>query len=429
MELINSEATYSLKDLLAHVECAVKRAAPAPVWVFAEIASINRSGHVYIDLVQKENLQIVAKTRANLWRSDAARILPEFTAATGMELSAGMNVLMNVSLTFSAQYGFSLTVRGIDATYTLGEMEKQRRATLDRLRREGLMDLNRDLIFPMVPQRIAVISSATAAGYEDFVSHLRFNGRCLRFHVQLFPASMQGNNAEESLVTSIREARRLHDKFDVLVVIRGGGAKTDLHCFDSYLVAKELAQFPLPVITGIGHERDESVADAVAHTRAKTPTAVGDLLIHAMCEFEDAICSLHERIVRSATLRLTAGNQKVDGISQRIGQAALHKIAAFRVAVSTCGTLAASRANLRLEREAGRIATLTETTRLLDPINTLRRGYSLVYFGGKALRNASDVEPGAAVQVQLASGSLNVNVTERHLEPESPNAPAAALAS
>ena len=251
--------------------------------VIAEIQSImqNRTGHCYLELVEKSQTddKIISQVRANIWASQWRIIKPYFETATGRAMEAGLKILVKVRVTFHELYGLSLNVLDILPEYTLGELEMQRKLTIKQLQDDGVFDMNRELQLPMLVQKIAVISSAGAAGYGDFVNQLKNNSFGYKFYTSLFEAVMQGNTAEPSIIEQLNKILQFTDFFDCVVIIRGGGSKTDLACFDSLRLCQNICQFPLPVITGIGHDRDESVADLVANTHLKTPTAVAQFLI------------------------------------------------------------------------------------------------------------------------------------------------------
>ena len=287
----NNRTTYSLYELNNIIKSAIGYALPDTYWVVAEIADIklNQKGHCYLELVEKEDSKIIAQVKANIWAYEYRKLSLKFQAVTNESLRPGMKVLLLVAVTFHEVYGLSLNVKDIDPSYTMGEMALKKREVIERLTKEGLMELNKSLSLPIVPQRIAVISSPTAAGYGDFFDHLDNNPYGYKFIHILFPALMQGAEAEQSIISALRKVRQKRDLFDVLVIIRGGGSVIDLNCFDSYNLASQVAQLPLPVITGIGHEKDDTVVDMTAHTKMKTPTAVAEFLISGLRSFEENV--------------------------------------------------------------------------------------------------------------------------------------------
>lgn len=274
-------------------------------WVTAEISELkeNRNGHCYLELVEKEEQKdkILAKMRGIIWANIYRMLKPHFLDETGREFDAGLKVLVRVSIVFHELYGLSLQISDIDPTYTLGDIARRRQEILQQLEEDGIIDMNKEVELPLVPQRIAVISSQTAAGYQDFCNQLEANSYGYQVHYTLFEAFMQGNTTESSIIQALEQINETLDHFDAVAIIRGGGSRSDLSYFDSYELAANIAQFPLPVLTGIGHEKDESIADRVAHTSLKTPTAVAEFLLERFAAFEAGM------------------NETVTAISRRIG--------------------------------------------------------------------------------------------------------------
>ena len=292
--------TLSLYELNALVRQALERQVSATYWVQAELSDVrvNASGHCYVEFVQKSprGNALVAKARGNIWANVFQMLKPYFEEATGQAFAPGIKVLVCVSVSFHELYGYSLTVHDIDPAYTLGDLAQRRREILRQLEEEGVLTLNKELPMPPLPQRVAVISSPTAAGYGDFRHQLEHNPRGYYFQVELFPAVMQGDAVEETVLDALDRINARLAEFDVVVIIRGGGATSDLSGFDTYMLAAACAQFPLPIITGIGHERDDTVLDSVAHTRVKTPTAAAEHLIARMDEAADRLYTLAARL-------------------------------------------------------------------------------------------------------------------------------------
>jgi len=306
----------SLSQLNRMVQDAVAGAFPDSCWVMAETSDVrlNANGHCYLEFIEKNprDNSTEARARGYIWSSIFASLAPYFEQQTGHRFQSGLKVLVNVSVNFHPLYGYGLSVNDIDPAYTLGDMEQKRREIILKLEKEGMLDMNRELPFPALPQRVAIISSATAAGYEDFVRHLTSNSSGFVFYTRLFPAVMQGEQTEKSIIAALDKIYAHRNLFDLVVIIRGGGETSELSSFDSYLLAVNCAQFPLPVAVGIGHERDETVLDAVACHSAKTPTAVADFIISQMeitaqqlAETQDEICNGAQRILESTSLRLT----------------------------------------------------------------------------------------------------------------------------
>ena len=310
--------TVSLLELNRLVRDALELSMPGDYWVEAELADVRESaGHCYMELVQKDEFGStpVARASAKCWRSTWMLARPHFERVTGERIHAGMKVLLQVHAQFHENYGFSWIVTDIDPTFTLGDMARKRMEIVRTLKEEGVFDLNRELSIPLFAQRIAVISSATAAGYGDFCSQLSNNAYGFDFIVELFQAVMQGEQVEQSVIAALNRINECADLFDCVVIIRGGGATSDLSGFDTLALAENVANFPLPVITGIGHERDESVLDMVANTKVKTPTAAAAFLIENLKRVSDRIMSAGDRIT-------TAVRRRLDYESMRLGRLA-----------------------------------------------------------------------------------------------------------
>ncbi len=318
----NLQAPLSLHQLHQQIREELEVAFPDSYWVVAEVAQVTvdrRKGHCYLTLVDKgaDARQMLAQARATIWSSRYQMLSRYFEEKTGQPLKAGLKVLMQASVRFHELYGLSLDISNIDPNYTIGDLARQRQETLKRLEAEGLLEANKALELPLVPQRLAVISSATAAGYQDFVHQLEQNNFGYFFSLTLIPATVQGNDAPASIQRAMAQAARDTDRYDAIVLIRGGGSQTDLSCFDDYAIAAAIGRSPLPVLTGIGHERDESVADMVAHTRLKTPTAVANFLIDRFRSAEEYSESLFDSIRMFSAQQLKLTDDKLERLSLR----------------------------------------------------------------------------------------------------------------
>lgn len=294
-----------LSQLVSDVKFTLQSTYEQPVWVVAEIneLNINRSGHCYLELIEKDSIldKIIAKSRATIWSFAFRNLKAFFETATGESFRAGLKVLLKVSVEFHEVYGFSLNVLDIDPNFTLGDLARKRAAVIQQLQDDGVLDLNQTQFLPNVPQRIAVISSETAAGYGDFLNQINSNSHGFKIFTQLFPAVMQGQNASQSIINAFNQIFDRLSEFDAVVLIRGGGSKSDLSCFDDYDLAYYITQFPLPVLTGIGHQRDDTVCDMVAHTRLKTPTAVAEFLLQKFADFQQLLDDYYFRLEQSLT--------------------------------------------------------------------------------------------------------------------------------
>ncbi len=305
------EQKLTLSELNEQVKQTLANAFPSTVWVIAEISELkeNRNGHCYLELIEKQGAEIVARSRATIWSYTYRMLKPYFETTTGQYFTQGIKVLVQVSVEYHPSFGLSLNIKDIDPIYTVGDMAMQRKEIVNRLQAEGVFEMNKELQLPLVPQKIAVISSATAAGFQDFMNQLENNEFGFKFYTKLFQATMQGGDAVPSIINALERIFEYEVFFDAVVIIRGGGATADLSSFDNYDLAFNITQFPLPVITGIGHEKDDTIIDLVAHTRMKTPTAVAEFLIKGMERFYDRMLEMENEIVK-LTRNLIESHQK-----------------------------------------------------------------------------------------------------------------------
>lgn len=398
-------------------------------WVVAETSDVRQSGgHCYLELVQKDAQtgQTLARMRGIVWASVYARLRCEFERATGQPFASGMNVMVEVSANFHEQYGLSVVITGINPTYTLGDMARQRLEVLNRLRSEGIIDMNKQLPWPDVAQRVAVISAAGAAGYGDFMNQLHNNPSGIKFYTCLFPAVMQGQSTVTSVIAALERINDYADLFDCVVIIRGGGSTSDLNSFDNYDLAANVAQFPLPVICGIGHDRDNTVVDSVASVRVKTPTAAAEWLLDRAQSALDHVNALTDMVVDSATQMLSGARQQLayftSGIPlmadnfvvrhrARLQQiaAAIPVVAARRIdgagkdlAFASQRVAMAARQCVANERQ--RVTGLEKQVELLSPDRVLRRGYSLTLRDGYVVTSASSLRAGDSLVTRFADG-------------------------
>ena len=376
----------TLLELNGRVRSTLQFEMPDAYWVQAEISSISPSGqgHCYLELVQKDatGRNFLAKAKANIWRGTWLKLKPYFEAQTGETLKVGMKVLLQVTVTFHEVYGYSLVVQDIDPTYTMGDMARRRKEILEQLEKDGVIGLNRELEIPALPQRIAVISSATAAGWGDFRNQLDGNIYGFRFYVKLFPAAMQGDDVERSVISALNAVAMRREDFDVVIIIRGGGAVSELSCFDSYNLAFNIANFPLPVITGIGHERDDTVADVVAHTR-----------------MSDAI-----------TEKMNAEKVRIERMSQKLPSLfAVLKTRQEQV-LETLWIRSVNGVRNMLTVQAHKLEIVDKSLAAADPQVILRRGYSLTRLNGRAVRCASDLKKGDRLNTVFADGSVESEI-------------------
>ena len=423
----------SLLELNNLVRGAVSEAFPGTCWVRAEMSDVRTnasSGHCYLEFIEKNSItgQLVARARGSIWAKTFRMLKPYFEMETGQLFASGLKVLVKVSVEFHELYGYSLTVLDIDPAYTLGDMLRKRMEIIRQLKEEGVFTLNKELPFPVLPKRIAVITSPTAAGYEDFLNQLANNKAGYPFYPKLFPALMQGERTEESVIAALDRIYHHIDCFDVVVIIRGGGSTSDLNSFDSYLLAANCAQFPLPVITGIGHERDDTILDMVAHTRMKTPTAVAEFLIGRMDAAAEELEDLQQEVSELASTILLKQKNFLQLLGARLPVIVTNRIERNRSFLQMAGNkLPASASAMLLRRrstleslqmqlqnraalrlaEGTRFIQLTEQfIKMASPDYVLKRGYSLSLKDGKIIKHATDLNPGDELVTRFADGDV-----------------------
>ena len=380
---------YSLLELSEWIQEVVENELPDRYWVRAEIASMSVRGHCYMELVEKsENGILAAKMRATCWSNVYALLSAYFAQETGQSLHVGLQVLLEVSVEYHAVYGLSLNVWSIDPTYTLGDLAKQRQATIRQLTEDGVMELQRALEVPSLPRRVAVISSADAAGYGDFCDQLKNNRFGFAFVTQLYPAVVQGDTAARSIINALGAIAAQEEEWDVVVIIRGGGASTDLSCFDDYMLASHCAQFPLPIVAGIGHTRDVSVVDMVVHTSVKTPTAAAEWLVERVAEQVERVGGLQLRLERAVQGAVSKEKNRLVVYHQRMMSAVYQALA----------------------REKGKLNLWQKTVELHSPERIYRMGYSLTTVNGKVVRGAQDVAKGDVIETHLRDGVIQSEV-------------------
>ncbi len=421
---------YTLLELNSFIKSVFKENF-SYYWVTAEIAEMReRNGHCYLKLAQKSEDEdtIEAKADATIWASKYVTLANRFVRETGRSLAVGLRVMLLVTPTFSEKYGFTLNVTDIETSYTVGEIARRRREIIELLTKEGLIDKNKELEFPLLPKRVAVISSETAAGWGDFQNHIFNNQYGYLFEVTLFDSLMQGDGAESSVSEALTEICERVDEFDVIVIIRGGGATTDLSCFDSHLLGKLIADSPLPVISGIGHERDVTVIDEVAHTRVKTPTAAADLLIEAFYEQEQRCLGALDRLKNYSTSMLNGENMRTEqsllsfkaavnsllikrngelaGITGRLDALLQHVLGVKRGDIKWLSMTFASRVRSNLVAMGNFLDKVETMMRHSDPVRVLERGFSITRVAGKSIRDASTLKSGDLVETTLAKGKI-----------------------
>ena len=425
--MVNHLSLYELNSLVRDV---ISMSLPDSYWVEAELSEAREGygGHCYMELIEKDEHSNtpIAKAHASCWRNRWMLLKPQFERVTGQRIHAGMKVLLKVHAQFHENYGFSWIVDDIDPTYTMGDMARKRMEIIQTLKEEGVFDLQKELKLPMFCQRIAVISSATAAGYGDFCNQLADNGYGLQFTTALFAATMQGEGVEQSVISALNRINEEWENWDCVVIIRGGGATSDLSGFDTLALAENVANFPLPIITGIGHERDESVLDMISFQRVKTPTAAAAFLVDHLTEVYARIEDAQEAIVNYVKRRLQVERMKFERLSTQIPtlfslvkvrqsnrlDRLLNrlKVKAERIPADGLHRLEMLEARLKepvarkLERELHRIDMLSQRAIAQDPERLLSRGYSITLKDGKSIKDASQLKAGDEIETRFAKG-------------------------
>lgn len=432
-----NKQTYSLSELTGEIHDVLKEAFPDTYWVRAETSDVHinsASGHCYLEFIEKDTQsnQIIAKARGAIWAKTFRMLKPYFEMETRQHFTSGLKVLVRVSIDFHEVYGFNLNVVDIDPSYTLGDLVRKRQEIIRQLQEEGVFTLNKELSLPALPQRIAVITSPTAAGYEDFINQLFYNKAGYPFYVKLFPALMQGEKTEESIIAALERIDSHRELFDAVVIIRGGGATSDLNSFDSYLLAANCAQFPLPIITGIGHERDDTIIDLVAHTRLKTPTAVAAFLINCMDQAAEQLNLLQQALCTDTLSILQEKKQTLQRIGTLLPATVNNRIERNRSALNLLasklptiisGLLERNKNQLelmhqrihtaissRLLKESRFIELQEQFIRMASPDYILKRGYSLTLRDGKILKSAKAVKSGDHLTTRFSDGEIESEV-------------------
>ena len=416
----------SLFELNAMVRSFVEGSAEEAYWVHGELLEgrAGYGGHFYGELVEKNELTgaIVAKARITIWARVYNMLALRFQAETGQSLRAGIKVLLKVKLSFSELYGYALNVVDIDGSYTLGDQARRRQEILHRLEEDGIINDNKTLPLPALLKRIAVVSSASAAGYGDFCRQLLENEWGLAFRVQLVPAVMQGQHVPESISAALMQIADEADLWDAVVVIRGGGATSDLSDYDSYPLAACVAQHPLPIIIGVGHDRDETVLDHVAHTSVKTPTAAAAFILEHQLEQLSLLRDLQQRIPLAASTRMQGEDRRLALLRQRLPSVVALRLQREHQRLERSSLLLPISASRVLTQEKHRIELLSQRLESLNPELLLKRGYTITLHDGKIVTHASQLVPGQSIVTRLQDGEITSVITKPY-GPDSPPTP------
>ena len=456
------ENNLTLSELQLIIRDSLYLSLPDFYWVVAEIAEIkqNSSGHCYLELIEKQSddTNIKARSKAIIWNNRYGFVKSFFENTTGATLQTGLKVLLKARVEYHELYGLSLVVTDINPSFTIGEMAAKRLRIIKKLEDEGVFDMNKELKMPLVPQRIAVISSANAAGYRDFLNHLNNNTEGYYFHVELFESTMQGEQTEQNIIKALCDIEQVSECFDVVVIIRGGGSQTDLGWFDNYNIAFHISQFPLPIITGIGHDKDLTVTDLVACKSVKTPTAAADLIIELTAEAENYLFELganikalalesteqfRERLGVSAKKLVPLVNVIMSGfkykiseirhdfikavgdqiykteiqterIKSKLSSAAMTNIKNRHNRISTQKLFLEMVTQKLIQKEEKRVATLSAALEILNPENVLKRGYTITLQNDRIVKNSQDLKQGDIIETMFSDGLIESKIIEKN---------------
>jgi len=407
-------SSISLSELTSQIQEALRSRFDTPVWVRAEISELRDAtgGHCYLELIEKDikSDALLAKSKATCWASTYNALKPYFETATGQKLRAGLNVLVAVSVEFHGVYGFSLNVRNIDPTFTIGEMAARRLKIIRQLEADGIVDMNKQLPISKLIQRIAIISSPTAAGYGDFCDQLQNDSSQFAFYTKLFPAIMQGDQAESSIIAALEKIYNHIHLFDVVVIIRGGGATTDLACFDSYDLAVNCAQFPLPIIAGIGHQRDISILDMVAHTSLKTPTAVAEFLISNLNDVEYKLQTIFTDIRYTVKNRIDTQSRYFLQSRMRIKQTLRSWVVQRSHLLDRQKSRLKSTVRMELMKQKNKLVLLEKSIESHSPSFLLLHGYTISTLNGKRITSVNQVKTGDIIKTYVHDGAFGSEV-------------------
>lgn len=406
--------SISLSELTDRVQETIRTNFDTPQWIRAEISELreNQNGHCYLEFIEKDEHtdNLLAKTKSIIWSSTYRMLKPYFESSTGETLRAGLKVLVAVTVEFSGVYGFSLNVRDIDPTFTIGELAARRLKIIRQLEDDGIADMNKQLVLSPRPQRLAIISSATAAGYDDFMNQLHNDPHRFAFYTRLFPAVMQGEQAETSIIAALDKIFAHSELFDAVVIIRGGGATTDLACFDSYELALNCAQFPLPVIAGIGHQRDLSILDMVAHTSLKTPTAVAEFLIQQLVIAENELLDVFLEIGDVVKQRINIENQALNTIQWKVKQSVQSRLTTKLITLEKHKSRLRNSVRNLLSSQQNKLTLITRTIEVHSPAYLLKHGYSITTLNGKRISSVSEIKTGDTIRTYLHDGDFESKV-------------------
>lgn len=406
-ETYNDKRIYSLLELGESIQSVISRTYNKSYLIKAEVLKLNyypASGHCYPDLIEKRGGKIVAQMRAIIWKDDFIGINEKFKTAIGESLREGVIILCYATLQYSPTHGLALVINDVEPAYTLGEIERVKKETINKLKKEGIFDLNKRKHIPLLPQNLAIISISTSKGYNDFMVVVE---KCkYDFKTTLFPSLLQGDNAPAQLVNQLNIIAESYERFDVAVIVRGGGGDAGLSCYNDYVLAKTIAEFPIPVITGIGHSTNETISEMVSHTNKITPTELAYFLIEKFETFEKNINAFQESIINNSKKLLQVHGQRLITLSMKINSNAKALIAKTRSELDTKATKLSILPERMIGNERHKLSNIDNKLQLLNPRNVLKRGYSITQINGKSITNAKMVSEGDSIEIVLHKGSI-----------------------
>lgn len=399
--------TYSLTELTSHIEKVFRVNFDEALWIRAEISELReKNGHCYLELIEKNdtNDTLQARIKASIWSSSYRLLKPYFEETSGQSLRPGLSILVAATVEFHPLYSISLVVKDIDPEYTLGAQARRRLEIIKQLEADGVMDMNKSLLPATLPQRIAIISSSTAAGYEDFMNQLHHHPSQFAFYTRLFPAIMQGDSASESIISALESIFEVSDRFDLVVLIRGGGATTDLACFDEYELALNCAQFPLPIVAGIGHQRDQSIVDMVVFQSVKTPTAAAEYIIDRMTKAEEKAMELYDAIIGIAEKTLNREKQRINDFRWKIKNVLYTKSREKIIELEKQKSRLKAGIQLLLAKKSNQLKIYESAIERQSPAAMMKYGYTITIQSGKRLTSVTQVKTGEPMTTIFPDG-------------------------
>ncbi|HAJ98640.1 MAG TPA: exodeoxyribonuclease VII large subunit [Bacteroidales bacterium] len=413
----SSRNIYSLSDLSRSIRSVIERSYPGAYWIKAEIAKLNlypRSGHCYPDLVEKTGDQIVAQMRSTIWAGDYKTINKQFIDIAGRPLAEGMTILFKATVTYHAVYGFSLQIQSVEPSFTLGQMALEKQKNIERLHAEEVFGLNHAKTIALIPRRIAVVSVETSKGYHDWLQILSQHKHKFSSWHHLFPALLQGDKAVESITSQLRKIRKVSHLFDAVAIIRGGGGDVGLHCYDHFILAREVATFPIPVITGIGHATNQTITEMVAWQNKVTPTDVAYFIIGRFQEFEDRLTIAKQKLAKVAINTLHLEQQRTARTANLLTSYSMRTIKTQKIVINHLKSKLLIAADRFCKLQQKNLVHYEEKIRILSPESILKRGFSITLLKGRAINTVEDLQDGDTITTRLYSGEIESKITKIH---------------